>query len=92
MTSCIFRILLACPPCEVGHGRVAEVEDFGMALALGTAADMQVAYPPPIPEDLAPDEEGRNEGTVLPSIKALIWASYQKVVDVSVSRRAPTET
>ena len=74
MTSCIFLILLACPPCEVGHGRVVEVEDCGIALAVGTVADEPAADPPPIPEDLAPIEEGRKEGGFLSSIKALIWA------------------
>ena len=44
MTSFIFRILLACPPCEVGHGRVAEVEDFGIALALGTGDATQYLF------------------------------------------------
>ena len=72
MTSCIFLILFACPPWEVGHGRVVEVEDFGIAFAVGTAAALWVAHPPLRPEVVAPYDEGPIEGGVLPSIKALI--------------------
>ena len=75
MTSCIFLTFVACPPCEVGHGRVIEVEDCGIALAVGPVADVQAADPPPMPEDLAPVEEGRKEGGFLSSIRALISAS-----------------
>ena len=46
MTSRIFRILFACPPSEVGHGRVVEVEDFGIAFAVGDPAVLEDAKPP----------------------------------------------
>ena len=49
-----------------------EVEDFGIAFAVGIAAVLGVAYPPLRPEVVAPDDEGPTEGGVRPSIKALI--------------------
>ena len=51
---------------------MVEVEDCGIAFAVGTAAALWVAYPPLRPEVVAPDEEGPSEGGVRPSIKALI--------------------
>ena len=73
MTSCIFLILFACPPSEDGHGRVVEVEDFGIAFAVGgDAAILEDAKPPLRPDEAPPDDEGPREGEVRPSIKALI--------------------
>ena len=47
MTSWIFLILLACPPCcEVGQGRVVEVEEFGIDFAVGDAALLENPKPP----------------------------------------------
>ena len=67
MTSWIFLILFACPPWEVGHGRVVEVEDFGIAFAVGVAALDGNPKPPLRPEEVAPDDEGPSEGGVRPS-------------------------
>ena len=75
MTSWIFLILVACPPCcEVGQGRVVEVEDFGIAFAVGGAALRGNPRPPLRPvENVLEDEGGApNEGGRPPSIKALI--------------------
>ena len=64
--------ILNLPPWEVGHGRVVEVEDFGIAFAVGDAAVLENAKPPLRPDEVAPDDEGPSEGGVRPSIKALI--------------------
>ena len=48
-----------------------EVEDFGIAVAVGDAAVLENAKPPLRPDEVAPDDEGPSEGGVRPSIKAL---------------------
>ena len=48
-----------------------EVEDFGIAFAVGDAAVLENAYPP-LRLEVAPDDEGPSEGEDRPSIKALI--------------------
>ena len=63
MTSWIFLILLACPPCcEVGQGRVVEVEDFGIAFAVGDAALHGNPKPPLKPAEVVTEDEGTSEG------------------------------
>ena len=49
-----------------------EVEDFGIAFAVGDAAVLGNAYPPLRLDVVAPDDEGPSEGGDRPSIKALI--------------------
>ena len=49
-----------------------EVEDFGIAFAVGDAAALENAKPPLRPDEAASDDEGPSEGEVRPSIKALI--------------------
>ena len=75
MTSWSFLTLLACPPCcEVGQGRVVEVEDLGIAFAVGGAALHGNPKPPLRPVEVVPEDEGGapSEGGKHPSIKALI--------------------
>ena len=73
ITSWIFLILLACPPCwEVGQGRVVEAEDFGIDFAVGVAALPENPRPPLRPVEDVPEDEGPSEGGKCPSIKAFI--------------------